>query len=401
MGVVTAQQFKYVPGSAGTKSISITNNISLPMVGTPIAVVVPPPDTPPPPPNPPSTSISLVGPSVGMTTIRTTAFTVTPNNFGPSSICTVTLATDSDGTFQDGTGATITSLTFPANIAAAQQFYYTPATVGTKAISITDNVGLTVVGSPILVNVTSSVGPPPPNPPSTFLTLTGPTTGTVGNATSAFIITPNNYGPASVMAVSFSDNGGGGLFKDASGNYVTGLTFLANSTTSQQFFYVGSSSGTKSISIVNSLGLGNTGSPISVAITLGTVGAGNSGSGTGPTPIVPQLDGTQIYFPGRTFVPEDLNNERQHRKALARAINTVMSGQTNNTIMVTLTPAAPTTTIVDSRISASTACHCVPTTLSAAGEVPTLFIVPQAGQAVLYHTVSAVTDRVFIMSLLG
>jgi len=109
----------------------------------------------------------------------------------------------------------------------------------------------------------------------------------------------------------------------------------------------------------------------------------------------------QTYFPGRTFVPEDLTDDRQHRKALARAVNSALNGSTNNTIQVTLDPSSATTTIIDSRISLSTACLLSPTTASAAGELATAYIVPAAGQAVIHHTNSAVADRVFVMSIQG
>jgi hypothetical protein len=112
---------------------------------------------------------------------------------------------------------------------------------------------------------------------------------------------------------------------------------------------------------------------------------------------------TTTYFAGRPLVPEDLADSKQHRKALARAVNSALRGQSNNSLMVTLGVSVPTTTVVDARISLQTACHLAPMTADAAAEVAAgaLFVVPQAGEAVINHRNAATVDRTFIMSLHG
>lgn len=107
------------------------------------------------------------------------------------------------------------------------------------------------------------------------------------------------------------------------------------------------------------------------------------------------------YFAGRPLVPEDLVDERQHRKALARAANAVLQGKSNNSLQVTLDPSVSTTTVVDARISLQTACHFAPTTADAAAELASMFWVPQNGSLVIHHSNSAVVDRVFIVSIHG
>jgi hypothetical protein len=109
---------------------------------------------------------------------------------------------------------------------------------------------------------------------------------------------------------------------------------------------------------------------------------------------------TQTYFAPRPGVIPDLTDERQHRKALARGINDAMNGQTGNTFAVTLTAGATSTTIIDPRISISTACHLAPMTASAAAALPGIFIVPSAGQAIINHP-SGSGDQTYIVSIQG
>jgi len=110
-----------------------------------------------------------------------------------------------------------------------------------------------------------------------------------------------------------------------------------------------------------------------------------------------------VYFAGRPLVVEDLTDERQHRKNLARAVNSALTGKSNNSLQVTLDPSVATTTVVDARISLQTACHLAPATADAAAEVAagTLYVIPVAGSAVIHHRSAATVDRVFIMSMHG
>ena len=113
---------------------------------------------------------------------------------------------------------------------------------------------------------------------------------------------------------------------------------------------------------------------------------------------------TQVYpRAGRTQVPEDLPDLRQHTKALARGVNTALQGHLSNTLQVTLTANVTMTTITDSRLSIQSAVVMVPLTADAAVEVAAggLYVVPAAGIAVIHHANSAQTDRTFITSLVG
>jgi hypothetical protein len=109
----------------------------------------------------------------------------------------------------------------------------------------------------------------------------------------------------------------------------------------------------------------------------------------------------QTYFPGRPGVVPDLTNPDQHRKQIARAVNGILQGKSGNTMSITLTPSATSTTVTDSRISLSTALHLTPTTPAAATALPGIFIVATDGQAVISHPSSAATNQTFTASIQG
>jgi hypothetical protein len=94
------------------------------------------------------------------------------------------------------------------------------------------------------------------SPPSYILALTGPTTGAVGTPSSNFSVTPDFGGPASNSVLTFSDGGLGGTFTPSSG------TISASSTSAFTFTYTAEASGPATISITNSVGIAQTGSPI-------------------------------------------------------------------------------------------------------------------------------------------
>jgi hypothetical protein len=96
-------------------------------------------------------------------------------------------------------------------------------------------------------------------------------------------------------------------------------------------------------------------------------------------------------------------DEAQHRRSMARAINNIMQGKTNNAMQVTLTPNVTSTTVTDSRASINTSPVLVAMTASAAAEMAAghLYVVPSAGQVVINHINSPVADRTFLMSLIG
>jgi len=85
--------------------------------------------------------------------------------------------------------------------------------------------------------------------PATALTLSGPSTGLVGVASTVFTVTANGSLAASVT-VTPTDSGGGGTFSP------TSLT-LSSGTLSGTFTYTAGSTGTKSIGVTNTGGLTN------------------------------------------------------------------------------------------------------------------------------------------------
>ena len=112
---------------------------------------------------------------------------------------------------------------------------------------------------------------------------------------------------------------------------------------------------------------------------------------------------TQTYYPARPRPQEDMPDERQHRRQLAQQLKSVISGQVDCTLLVTLGASVATTTITDSRISIMTAVLLSPMTAHAAAEVAAggLYIVPAAGAAVVNHANNAQTDRTFQCALIG
>ena len=110
---------------------------------------------------------------------------------------------------------------------------------------------------------------------------------------------------------------------------------------------------------------------------------------------------TQTYFPARPKPQEDMPDERQHRRQLAQQLTTAVQGRLDCTFSLTLTANVATTTIVDSRISLSTAVLAMPATANAAAELPTMYFTPSAGQCVVTHTNAATTDRTFTIAILG
>ncbi len=109
---------------------------------------------------------------------------------------------------------------------------------------------------------------------------------------------------------------------------------------------------------------------------------------------------SQFYPPAKPSVPEYMPDETQHRRHIARVLNKVLAGATNNSLQVTLAPNATSTTVSDPRISLSTSPLLTPLTADAAA-VTGLYVVPAAGACVINHPSSASTDRTFAMALIG
>ena len=112
---------------------------------------------------------------------------------------------------------------------------------------------------------------------------------------------------------------------------------------------------------------------------------------------------TQMYYPPRPRVQPDLVDDRQHRRQIAYQLNDATRGLLDCTLSVTLDANEATTTVIDSRISLSTAPLLVATTANAAAEIAAggLYVTPTKGQCVITHANNAETDRTFQMALVG
>lgn len=112
---------------------------------------------------------------------------------------------------------------------------------------------------------------------------------------------------------------------------------------------------------------------------------------------------TQTYYPGRTFVQEDMPNDREHRRQIAHALNVGLAGHINGSMSVTLGTLAATTTIYDATISIATVPIFAPTTPHAAAEIAagSLYFEPTQGQCVVHHANNSQADRIFNVILIG
>jgi hypothetical protein len=105
---------------------------------------------------------------------------------------------------------------------------------------------------------------------------------------------------------------------------------------------------------------------------------------------------------GYQGVPENLSNEVEHRRQLARLSNNLLQGKLNTVIQVTLTANSATTTVTDARIGAYTGLFFSPLTADAASALSGLYVSSQVnGSATLTHANNAQTDRTFNVLLIG
>ncbi len=91
-------------------------------------------------------------------------------------------------------------------------------------------------------------------------------------------------------------------------------------------------------------------------------------------------------------------------KQLAKKINSIMDGKTNNTGSFTLTASSATTvvTFADGRIGADTVILLAPTTANAAASFPWVSSRDVAAKTVTFtHANTATTDRTFSYALIG
>jgi hypothetical protein len=219
--------FTYTPGTVGAKTISTTNDGALTdpasLTYTATAAV--------------ATSYTLTGPSAGTVGVPSTNFTVALP-VGTSVPGPVTI-TPHDA----GGGGTFTPTTVSLTTAApSAQFTYTPGTVGAKTISTTNSSTLT---DPASLTYTATAAT------ATTYTLTGPSSGSVGVASTNFTVAlPVGQTLPAPVTITPADGGGGGTFTPTTVSLSTG-------TPSATFTYTPASSGAKTISTTNSSTLTN------------------------------------------------------------------------------------------------------------------------------------------------
>lgn len=200
-----------------------------------------------------ATALTLTGPSSGNTGSPSTNFTVTANGTLSSSVTVTPSDASGGGTF------TPTTLTLNSGTLSGT-FTYTPASNGAKTISISNSGSLT---NPSSLTYTAST------PSSaTAITLTGPTTGSVGVASTAFTVGANGTISGSVV-VTPSDSGAGGTFTPGS------VTINTGSPTAT-FTYTASAAGTDTISVTNNGSLTNPSTISYVASALATFAVTNT-----------------------------------------------------------------------------------------------------------------------------
>lgn len=101
-------------------------------------------------------------------------------------------------------------------------------------------------------------------------------------------------------------------------------------------------------------------------------------------------------------VAEWLPDANEHRRQLARALNTMLGGKFNATLDVTLTASATSTTVTDPRISAFSALLWMPRTANAATAAANIYVTDRkSGSAVLNHASSTDTDQDFTLLIIG
>ena len=113
---------------------------------------------------------------------------------------------------------------------------------------------------------------------------------------------------------------------------------------------------------------------------------------------------------GSQLVPEYLENEKEHRRQIARAVNQTKTGKINATLDVTLTPSVTSTTIYDNRISYNSALvPAMPMTANAAAALAAGIYVDSVldkigttpSSAVIRHASNVATDQTIRFLIIG
>jgi hypothetical protein len=110
--------------------------------------------------------------------------------------------------------------------------------------------------------------------------------------------------------------------------------------------------------------------------------------------------GTSTGFPN---VPEFLNPEAEHRRQIARALNSTRSGKLNATLAVTLRSNQATTTVTDARIGVGSWIGFMGTNASGAGQIARGIYVTSriSGSCVLNHQNSPEANQNITLLIIG
>jgi len=101
-------------------------------------------------------------------------------------------------------------------------------------------------------------------------------------------------------------------------------------------------------------------------------------------------------------VPVDWNDEAEHRRMLANAINELRNGKVNSRGEVTLTANQATTTLSNIDIGPESFIGFTPTTANAATELATMYVSSRGQKtATITHANNAQIDRTFSYVVLG
>lgn len=334
----------------------------------------------------PATGTTLSGPSSGTVGVASTNFTVGVTPGGGDITGTVVVTPNDSG--QGGTfSPTTLSLT---NGSPTGTFTYTAATTGAKTIGITDNGGLTDATS---LTYTSNAAP------ATAVTMTGPSSGTVGTASTNFTIGANGSITGTVT-VTPSDAGQGGTFTPSTRN-------ISSGTPTGTFTYTAASSGAKTISVSNNGGLTNpsnitftASAAAATAITMtgptsGVVGSASSVFNIGANGVI---SGTVVVTPsdsagGGSFSPSSVSISSGSPTATftytaasagAKTISVSDNGGLTDpaTITYTATAAAPYTRVNITEAASAQACTIlVPTSYSSGTPTDVVLFLHGANQA--------------------
>jgi hypothetical protein len=183
--------------------------------------------------SPAATAVTMSGPTSGTAGVASTNFTIGANG----DITGTVIVTPSDS----GAGGTFTPTTVSISSGSPTgTFTYTAASSGSKTISVTNNGSLS---NPSNITFVASSGA------ATAVTMSGPSSGTVGVASTNFTIGANGTITGTVT-VTPSDSGGGGTFTPTS-------VAISSGTPTATFTYTPASTGAKTISVTNNGSLSN------------------------------------------------------------------------------------------------------------------------------------------------